>query len=389
MNPTGQKQMEELKKLGQIITPVILLLLMESQREIGILETVRNVFIKTNDKRMKGTFGIMKRAYGTQNHPQYKDFFECNNPLPIKSMKIQINAGDWKGVRSSKDKFRNNYVQDERLDLSPLLEVCSPLLEVTRSDLNGEVNISLDLALWKLGRKVPRIEKAKEKELTKVIVSQWNAWSVQNETKLQFIQSLPSDIATIQETWRQSENLKRIGDIIEKSEREEGRGGGSTTIKLSECTLEVKSKFAINCDSHAVKLFVKDTYLWIVNAYLNEGTAEQVQELFGEMKNVIPENEWDVVCCIGDFNINLLKDSNEKKLLEKLCKLNGLRVMTPNQPTRKESLLDFSILGRNIEIITHTVINAPSDHKAITWDFGVKKHKKRRSKFLVRQQRMK
>ena len=115
-----------------------------------------------------------------------------------------------------------------------------------------------------------------------------------------------------------------------------------------------------------MKLFLKNTYVWIINTYLNEGTLDQIQELFGEIKSSIPENEWDVICCVGDFNVDLQRDSNERKLLEKLCKLLGMRILSPNQPTaRKGSLLDFAIVGKNVDLIAHSIVNGPSDHKAI------------------------
>ena len=125
-------------------------------------------------------------------------------------------------------------------------------------------------------------------------------------------------------------------------------------------------------------------YVWIVNVYLNGGTMEQFQELFSEMKNSIPESEWDIICCLGDFNIDLTRDSNERKLLGKLCKLMGLKILMPNQPTRQGSLLDFSIVGKNIETINHTVVCGPSDHKAVNWELGIKKVKKKTIKIPCR-----
>ena len=72
---------------------------------------------------------------------------------------------------------------------------------------------------------------------------------------------------------------------------------------------------------------MKNTYFWLANVYLNEGSIEQIQELFGELRSSIPENEWDIFCCVGDFNVDLTKDSHERKLLEKLCKLLNLKIV--------------------------------------------------------------
>ena len=77
---------------------------------------------------------------------------------------------------------------------------------------------SFDLALWKFAKNVKNI-KSTEREQLKISISQWNAWSIHTSTKIQFIQSLQSDIVAIQEIWKRSENLEKIGEIIELCER--------------------------------------------------------------------------------------------------------------------------------------------------------------------------
>ena len=271
-------------------------------------------------------------------------------------------------------------IKEERLDLSTLLEVSSPT-EVLhkRSTVLSDFDLCLDLAVWKLRNKCLNKKKAIEKQMIKISISQWNAWSVQNETKIQFIQSLPGNVVAIQEIWQQNDNVERIGELIGHCERE-GRGGGSATIKLCDDKILVKSKFRIGLDSHAVKIFIRNTYFWVVNVYLNEGSIEQMQELFGELKSLIPENEWDIVCCIGDFNIDLCTFSHELKLLKKLCKLFNLTIVQPSEQTTKHgSVLDYVLVGKNIIAKEQSIVTGPSDHRAINWSLEITNVQKRRT----------
>ena len=65
-----------------------------------------------------------------------------------------------------------------------------------------------------ISKEEKKTKNIKMNQTTKLSISQWNAWSIQNDTKAQFIQSFPSDIIVIQETWKQVENLKKTGEII-------------------------------------------------------------------------------------------------------------------------------------------------------------------------------
>ena len=69
-----------------------------------------------------------------------------------------------------------------------------------------------------------------------------------------------------------------------------------------------------------------------MNTYLTRGNAENIQELFEAMRCQIPEDDWSIICCIGDFNVDKVETSHEKNLLEKLCKLMGLRIIIPTEP---------------------------------------------------------
>ena len=229
--------------------------------------------------------------------------------------------------------------------------------------------------LWKLKRVSTKWRSGQENtnkpsNQVKLSISQWNARSVQTETKIQFLQALSNDIITVQEIWRQTENLRKVGELIGVSEREISNGGGSATLKLNE-KIVVKSKIEVNMDTHAVKLFVNNSYIWIVNTYLCIGNMESIQNLFGKIRSLIPENEWNIICCLGDFNVDLTRDSQEKKLIEKLCKFMRLRIIVPSTHTRKKAILDFMLAGKNIDVKELVIVNSPSDHRAITWELGI------------------
>jgi len=84
----------------------------------------------------------------------------------------------------------------------------------------------------------------------------------------------------------------------------------------------------------------------------------------------MPPNEWKILR-IGDFNVNLLKNSSEKELLLKLSRLMGLRVISPLGPTRKNSTLDIIIVGNKITPIEDSRIKGSSDHFALTWQLQI------------------
>ena len=127
---------------------------------------MKNIFIEIDNKIQKGTFGAHK-------YLKFKDSFKLDNPPIINTSILQTeDAGEELGS------IREGFIcktQEERLDLSPLLEVDLPLDDSIRSVLDGEQLISLNLALWKLAHKVPKTEKRKEEDITRITISQWNA----------------------------------------------------------------------------------------------------------------------------------------------------------------------------------------------------------------------
>jgi len=69
-----------------------------------------------------------------------------------------------------------------------------------------------------------------QQTLINTSLSQWNARSVHNNNKVNYIQSIPGDLVTLQEIWNQAENVEKAGDVLNLFEREGRRGGGTATI---------------------------------------------------------------------------------------------------------------------------------------------------------------
>jgi len=208
-------------------------------------------------------------------------------------------------------------------------------------------------------------------------LSQWNGCSIQNEAKLNFIRSLPGDIVAIQESRKHSKEIASLGEILDFSERKIKGGGGSTTLSKI-AGIQVLQNLQLNKDSHAVKVRYENTYFWLANIYLNKGTYSKIQKLFGKLRNSIPDNEWKILCCIGDFNVNVSKNPSEKELLLKLSKLMGLKLVTPTTPTRGDSTIDYILTGSKIVANEDSIYKGPSDHLAVTWKLQVEANERKK-----------
>jgi len=117
------------------------------------------------------------------------------NPCPIKFVAngtTQVNTTLMEGPCIDNCNAQNFAIKEERLDLSTLLEVSSSteVLHKRSTIVLNDFDLCLDLVVWKLRNRCLNKKKAIEKQMIKVSISQWNAWSVQNETKIQFIQCL-------------------------------------------------------------------------------------------------------------------------------------------------------------------------------------------------------
>jgi len=102
----------------------------------------------------------------------------------------------------------------------------------------------------------------------------------------------------------------------------------------------------------------------------------QIQELFRAKYHYIPKEELREVFLIGDFNIDLEKDSNEKDLLCALAKEMGLSISKAEDRTRSCATLDYVIANRDLKVLVRTEVTGLSDHKALIVEVIVPKRKK-------------
>ena len=134
----------------------------------------------------------------------------------------------------------------------------------------------------------------------------------------------------------------------------------------------------LNKDSHIIKIKQQNCYYWIANIYFNKGTLGKIQKLFGKLKTIVPPNEWSILCCVGDFNIDMTKKSPERELLTKLSKMMGLKITLPTAATRGNAIIDFIIAGGKIKIQEDSILNSLSDHKVVNWIIEIKRNERRK-----------
>ncbi len=112
--------------------------------------------------------------------------------------------------------------------------------------------------------------------------------------------------------------------------------------------------------------------IWLGNIYLNRGLAKQVQKLFSIIQNEVPNHEKQNLILVGDFNVDLSKQSPKLTLLKNLCKQFQLDLHETSEPTRGHAKLDFMICGSGISVNSHATYPSSSDHKLILWGISFK-----------------
>jgi hypothetical protein len=194
----------------------------------------------------------------------------------------------------------------------------------------------------KTKRKVCRIrdqvkkpEKMEEEEEYIKIIS-WNARSIINKQKLEFIHQLAADIICIQETWLTPDidltSYQKKGEsIMIRFDRKERRGGGSLVILGPGVVLR---RERVTEDNGIIKCVIGNKPIWLVNTYLPKGSKTQIQELFKAITRYIPQEEMDRVIMIGDFNIDIQEKGDRVVFLEQLSKQLSFKIMKPQLKTR-------------------------------------------------------
>ena len=186
------------------------------------------------------------------------------------------------------------------------------------------------------------------------------------------IRGLKSNLIAIQEIWKRGELIGESFQCLDIKERATKRGGGTATLLNNFPDYRVIVSHSINKDTNLIKVNFKNNYIWIANVYLSKGVVSKVQKLFGKLQKFVPLNEMSQVILIGDFNIDARNTKSDTyHLLSKLCKQLGLKIVTPEIPTRYNTTLDFLICGKNITIKGNDAIPSPSDHLAIRWNITI------------------
>jgi len=209
-------------------------------------------------------------------------------------------------------------------------------------------------------------------ESLKINLIQWNACSLNKQEKIQYLLSHEFNIALIQETWQLNPNaLDALNPGVLLKVRREERAGGTLTL-LKDIPHSIHKTIQINKDTNIYRILLgRDKYIWLSSIYLSRGHPQQVQLLFKKIYENIPSYEWDYVLIAGDFNVNLRKDTKTRTLLTCLSKQYRLKIIRPSAPTHLNNEIDYLICGNKISVGNHKVLNAPSDHKMISWEVTI------------------
>ena len=175
---------------------------------------------------------------------------------------------------------------------------------------------------------------------------QWNGRSL-NYDKAAFIKTLGNGLVCLQEIWQQKDLANNIGTVLDCRVREGERGGGTALINTSPTKIHTIQAIKINKDTNAIKLRINQLWFcWIVNYYNHDGSLIRHQKLFRQIRQHIPESEWDSVCILGDFNTNLDEQSSKYKALKNLAKVQQMVIQDPGKNTHKEFRIDYMMHGR-------------------------------------------
>ena len=156
----------------------------------------------------------------------------------------------------------------------------------------------------------------------------------------------------LQEIWNPSQNLLEIlggSQIIRK--RTDNYGG--TLISWDEELMETSGQSAeINQDSVITKMtLASNRIIWIGSTYIPKNSKKNLLEMFANIKQHVPESEWNRILLAGDWNINI-DDPNHKnsQTLKTIEKQMGLNIYSPGH-TRTGNTLDFIVAGDEIKIV--------------------------------------
>ncbi len=114
--------------------------------------------------------------------------------------------------------------------------------------------------------------------------------------------------------------------------------------------------------------------IWLGNIYLNsERTRQQstVQKPFSVIPNEVPDYQKQNLIIVGDFNVDLSKESPKLTLLLNLCKQFQLDLHETSESTRGCAKLSLMISRSGISVNSNAKYLS-SDHKLILWEVAFK-----------------
>jgi len=142
-------------------------------------------------------------------------------------------------------------------------------------------------------------------------ISQWNACSLCDYSKIDFVRSINSHIVAIQEIRNHQDMLDSCGYCFDFSLRTNQIGGGTSTFESQHKSIQILQRITVNKDTNLLKLCMNGNILWFSNVYLHDSEPKRVQKLFAKIQKFVPDNELSQILLIGDFNIDILKESEK------------------------------------------------------------------------------
>jgi hypothetical protein len=211
----------------------------------------------------------------------------------------------------------------------------------------------------------------------KIRVVSWNCRSLKIE-KLREVLLLEPDIIALQEIWDPSEALLDLLSTMEVHtlKRDQGRGGGTLLAwKKGLCSV-TRLPIKVNDDTQLVKVSLAgNRSLWLGSVYVSKGTKKEIMEIFGAVKESVPDCDWKNLMLLGDWNVDVSDGQNGvTQALQAICKQMKLRVVPPGTPTRGDSTIDYLICGIGVESFGVDVVGTDrSDHSLVITELMVPK----------------
>ena len=181
------------------------------------------------------------------------------------------------------------------------------------------------------------------------------------------------------------------GYILERSDRDR-KGGGLACYARSDLSYNVRDTLSDEIENIFVEIVLPTIYHILVGVVYRPTDKSDFLEQFSEA--IINSTNFDKkeVYSLGDFNINVLDDSNISKLYKEICSLHGLKQVIElfTRITEKTSTLIEHIVTNSVENISQRGVleMALPDHYATFYTRKTQKQKYHKHKLLSDPQRI-